>query len=214
MSEIPRNRKTDNQFTASLGSNASFMGYMGSYKRAFDALMEQVHSSGHSVDLLAYPILFIARHCLELGFKTNIRYFAQYSERDDHIKSGSHDLRDLFTAFKLHVNSAIKNIEARVGSPVDKETIQEFKNYCKKVEKLTSVFQPLDQHSDRFRYPVNKQNQEHVEPEATINLLDVQELIEESMVLLAYTAAVFGRYTDVLDTIDDAYEQTMREQYL
>lgn len=212
MSEIPRNRKTDAQFTSSLGSNASFMGYMSSYKRAFDALMEQVHSSGHSVDMLAHPILFIARHCLELGFKTNIRYFAKYSKRDDHIKSGSHDLRDLFIAFNLHVNSAIKNIEARVGSPIDKETIEEFKKYCKKVEELTSVFQLLDQNSDRFRYPVNKRNEEHVKPVATINLLDVQELIEESMVLLAYTAAVFGRYTDVLDTIDDAYEQEIYQQ--
>src|SRR5690606_29861396 len=118
---IPDNKYTRHQFNAYLGLNLSFANYLGTYKYAFEALMDNVYQSGLRVDRLAYPILFIARHGIELGFKTNIRYFLRYSEKDDFKKAGTHDLEKLFSAFKLHIAETIKNLKSKYGVEVDKD---------------------------------------------------------------------------------------------
>lgn len=213
MSEIPVNNYTRHQFNAYLGYYISFGNYLYSYKAAFEALLKNVHESGLHVDHLAYPILFIARHCMELGFKTNIRYFIKYSEKDDYKKAGTHDLEKLFAAFKLHIYTTIDNLKEKYGIEVEKGDIDEFNNYCKEVDKLTSIFHILDKSSDSFRYPVDKENNKSFEHHETLNLLDVKELYDKSMLLLTHTADVFAKYTDFADEINNMYEQEMRENY-
>lgn len=213
MADIPDNKHTRYQFEASIGTQLSFMGYLGHYQRAFEALMEHVYTTGFSVDRLSYPILFIARHCMELGFKTNIRYFAKYSGRKDYTTGGTHDLAGLFGAFKLHVSATIQNLRGIHGILVSEEDKKEFDSYCKKVEELVMTLHALDKNSDSFRYPVDKENNDSFKPADTINLLDVKRLYEESMTLLVYTASVFGKYTDIIDEIEEAYEQELREHY-
>jgi hypothetical protein len=217
MSDIPDNKHTRHQFEAAIGSNLSFMSYLGQYQRAFEALIEHVHVSGFSVDRVAYPILFIARHCIELGFKTNIRYFAQYSGKKDYTTGGTHDLVGLFGGFKLHVTATIESLRKDHDIIVDKADKKEFNNYCEKVNQLVTTLHALDKNSDSFRYPVDKDNKSSFEPTTTINLLDVKKLYEESLVLLVYTASVFDKYTAVIDErkeiLDDIYQQELREHY-
>ena len=213
MKEIPDTKHTRHQFNAFLGHHLSFASYFGSYERAFEALMEKVYQSGNHVDLLAYPILFIARHCMELGFKTNIRYFLKYSEKDDFKKGGTHDLEKLFGAFKLHIGETIKNLKSKYGIDVDKADTEEFNKYCEEVNKLTNIFHLLDKNSDSFRYPVDKESNNSFEQKDAINLLDVRDLYHKTSILLTHTANVFGKYTDYADEIENMYEQEMRENY-
>lgn len=213
MNEIPNDFKTRHQFNAYLGHYLSFGNYLSCYKKAFEALMDNVYQSGFHVDRLAYPILFIARHCMELGFKTNIQYFLKYSEKDDYKKGTTHDLEKLFGAFKLHVRETIKNLEAKYGTVVDKVDIDEFDKYCEEVNKLTDIFHLLDKNSDSFRYPFDKDNNKSLDHEVQINLLDVKELYDKSMLLLFHTADVFSKYTDFADEIENMYEQEMRAHY-
>lgn len=213
MNDIPDNKHTRYQFNANLGDHLSFASYFGSYERAFEALMENVYKSNHSVDLLAYPILFIARHCIELGFKTNIRYFLKYSEKDDFKKAGTHDLEKLFGAFKLHIAETIKNLYSKYGIEVDKDDIEEFNKYCEEVNKLTGIFHLLDKNSDSFRYPVDKENNKSFEHKDIINLLDVRDLYKRTSILFTHTADVFAKYTDYADEIDRMYEIEMRVYY-
>lgn len=213
MTDIPDNKRTRHQFNAYIGHYLSFNDYLNSYENAFNALMEKVYLSKYHIDHLAYPILFIARHCMELGFKTNIRYFQKYSEKDDFTKAGTHDLEKLFGAFKLHITGTIKKLKAKYGVEVEKIDIDEFDKYCEEVNKLTAVFHLFDKNSDSFRYPVNKENDKSFELQDTINLLDVKELYEKSMVLFKHTADVFSKYTDFVDEIESIYEQEMRANY-
>jgi hypothetical protein len=213
MDKIPINNETRAQFEAFIGYYMSFESYLYSYKEAFDALMKQVYESSFHVDQLAYPILFIARHCMELGFKTNIRYFMKYSEKDDYKKAGTHDLEKLFAAFQLHVYATIRNLKEKHGIDVETDDVHEFKKYCEDVEKLTAIFNLLDKNSDSFRYPVDKDNNKSFQQNDRINLLDVKELYDKSMLLLTFTGAVFAKYTNFVDQINEAYEQAMRDQY-
>lgn len=213
MDEIPNDKRTRHQFNAYIGHYLSFGDYLASYKSAFEALMVRVYQSGFHVDHLAYPILFIARHCMELGFKTNIRYFSKYSEVEDFKKAGTHDLEKLFGAFKLHIAGTIKNLKDIYGIEVEKDDIDGFNKYCEDVSKLTNIFHLLDKNSDSFRYPVDKDNNNSFDNKETINLLDVKELYEKSMLLLTHTANVFAKYTDFADEIENMYKQEMRANY-
>ncbi len=213
MNDIPKTVVTNSQFNAHIGNYLSFGSYLSSYKQAFDVLMNNVYDSNFHVDRLAYPILFIARHCMELGFKTNIRYFIKYSEKDDFRKAGTHDLENLFAAFKLHVLATIKNLKDKYNIDVEEVDKKEFNNYCNEVERLTATLHSLDRGSDSFRYPVDKNNNNSFEQNQTINLLEVKKLYDQSMILLTYTADVFSKYTDFADEINSIYEREMIEQF-
>lgn len=213
MADIPDNKYTRHQFNAYLGHYLSFGNYLESYKNAFEVLMDSIYHSGRHVDHIAYPILFIARHCMELGFKTNIRYFLNYSEKEDFKKAQTHDLEKLFGAFKLHVMETVRNLKTKYGIEIEKVDIDDFNKYCEEVNKLTNIFHLLDKNSDSFRYPVDKENNKPFEHQDIINLLDIKDLYEKSMLLLTYTADVFTKYTDFADEIEDMYEQEMRTGY-
>lgn len=210
---ISRDKKTEDQFTAYIDYYLSFPAYLGQYKRSFDVLIQSVYKSGNHVDHLAYPILFLARHCMELGLKTNIRYFSEYSEKSDYVKAGTHDLEKLFFAFKDHIKITIKNLKDKHDITVDENDIKAFEELALEVEKLNNIFHLLDRNSDAFRYPVDKEQNPSFKKGETINILDVAELLEKSMTLFIHTADVFSKYTDYADEIEQFYEDLMREQY-
>ena len=202
---IPDNNRTRAQFNAYIGTYLSFGGYLESYSNAFEVLIKEVHKTGFHVDHLAYPILFIARHCLELGFKSNIRYFSKYSQKDNSTKKAGHHLEGLFNDFKLHVKETIRVLKTNYGIEIDKEDIKDFEMYCKDVEKLTNIFHSLDKSSDSFRYPVDRNNNNSFDYKETINLLDIKELFDRSIILLKFTTFLFEKYTILVDEVKDSY---------
>jgi hypothetical protein len=213
MTQIQRNKRTEHQFNAFIDYYLSFPSYLGSYKRSFDILLKDVLVTNSHVDYIAYPILFLARHCMELGLKTNIRYFAKYSEKGDYVKAGTHDLENLFQAFKMHVDKTFETLRAKYGIDVEKVDKKSFKELCAEVEKLNSTFHLLDKNSDAFRYPVDKEQNPSFKKGERINIIDVAELLEKSMTLFVHTSDVFAKYTDYADEIESYYEGLMREQY-
>lgn len=213
MNQIERNKKTENQFNAYIDYYLSFPSYLGSYKRSFDILVQNVKQTNSHVDHIAYPILFLARHCMELGLKANIRYFAEYSEKDDYTIAGTHDLEKLFQAFKMHVEKTFENLKYKYGISVEKSDKKSFRDLCDEVEKLNIIFHKLDKNSDAFRYPVDKEQNPSFSQGERINVLDVAELLEKSMTLFIHTADVFSKYTNYVDEIESYYERLMREQF-
>src|SRR5690242_5681506 len=123
------------KYEAYLGNDRSFMGYVTTYHNAFNSLIEDVNRTDLHVDRISYPMLFMARHAMELGFKANIRYFKKYSERDDFTNSDSHNLKKLFEAFKLHISTTVKNLKSKFDINVSQDNLKEFEAYCKEVEK-------------------------------------------------------------------------------
>jgi len=195
------------RFEAFLGNYMNFGSYLNSYHSAFDALVETVEESNGHVDYLAFPILFTARHAMELGFKANIKYFAKYSEKNDFTNSDSHSLKDLFEGFKLHVSETIDNLKTKYGVEIPKDEIEEYKKYRKIVDELVDRFDILDKGSTCFRYPVDKDNERVFQPRETVNILNIKELFEKTMTLIYHTSDLFSQYTDYVDDC----ENEMRE---
>ncbi|GEP93497.1 hypothetical protein SAMN05660909_05396 [Chitinophaga terrae (ex Kim and Jung 2007)] len=201
------------KFEAYIGYYQSFMSYFGSYIRAVGVLINHVEEKESSVDTIAYPIMFLVRQCLELGLKANIRYFKKYSKVNNHVKANTHHLKPLQDAFKVHILKTIENLKNENGVIVDKGEIDEFNNYFAKLDQLTTIFDKLDKDSDAFRYPVDKKEEDSFEHSETVNILEVYELLKEVETLLAYTAAVFQKYTDYADTIEQYYREEMEKMY-
>lgn len=198
------------KYQANLGiGNPTFFKYMNMYNHAFNILYNSLDTGIHNADWISYPMLFLARHSLELGLKANIKYFAKYSKLDPMAYAQSHDLEGLFNQFKVNVNNAIDNIESTSGWKIDKEDKKEFDKYCKQLEILIKKFKTLDLKSFGFRYPVDKTGIpvfEHIEP---INMIEVKTILDSGMTLLNFTADVFAKYTDYIDEM----ERIMREDY-
>lgn len=213
MSEKSKLKYSRAKYEAYLGNYLSFGGYLGAYQNAFNVLVEDVERTDLHVDRIAYPMLFIARHCLELGFKANIQYFKRYSERVDYTNSDSHNLKDLLGGFKLHVDATVKNLKAKHDIDIDAEDWEDFKKHYEEVQKLTSIFDILDKGSFCFRYPVDVKGNKVFSFDATINLIDIKQALDKSMIMLTYTAALFSKYTDYADMIDSMYEEEMNKAY-
>jgi len=201
------------KFEAFLGNYMNFGSYLSSYENAFNTLIDSVNKSAFHVDYLAYPILFSARHALELGFKANIRYFSKYSEKKDFTNSDSHILIDLFNGFKLHVRESIRMLNEKYEIVVEEEDIKEFESYCDTVDDLVDRFEILDRGSFSFRYPVDKKNKRVFHHTDRLNILDIKELFDNAMLLLHYTSSVFSKYTDYADYIEEIYDAEIRSYY-
>ncbi|VBB45843.1 conserved hypothetical protein [uncultured Paludibacter sp.] len=213
MADIKNDKYTKSRFNAYLGNYMNFGSYLSSYENAFNTLIDSVNTSGFHVDYLAYPILFTARHSLELGFKANIRYFAKYSKKSNFVNTDSHNLIDLFSAFKIHVRESIINLKKKYQIDVEKDDIKDFESYCKMVDDLVDKFDVLDKGSFCFRYPVDKSNKRVFQPTDIVNILDIKELFDKAMILLNHTADIFSKYTDYADYIEQSYEEEMRSTY-
>jgi hypothetical protein len=173
-------------------------------------LVGHIKKSQNHIDTIAYPCLFLVRHSLELGFKVNIKFFSKYSNKKDHIKSTSHNLKHLFNAFKLHVNSAISELQLNYSIIINKNDLIDFNRYCKEVDLLVNTFDLLDQTSESFRYPVTRKNKPVFNNIKKINLLDIEDLFDKSMILLRFTSSVIGQYTQELDYMNEVFENELR----
>lgn len=213
MIEIPRNKHNESRFTAFIDTYLTFPNYMGSYKRSFDILLEEVVKSNCHIDYIAYPLLFMARHCMELGLKTNIIYFSNYSKTDHYSNIVTHDLEKLFEAFKMQVNFSFVTMKNNYGIEVDEVDKRSFNELCCEVQKLNQIFHILDKNSDAFRYPIDKMKNPSFKIGERINILEVNNLLEKAMTLFSHTADVFSKYTDYVDEIENYYKGLISQQY-
>lgn len=198
------------KYQANLGiGNPTFFKYMNMYNHAFDILYDSIDTGIHNADWISYPMLFLARHSLELGLKANIKYFAKYSKKDSSSHSYSHKLDGLFHQFRAHVSKALHNIESTSGMKIDKGDRKEFNKYCKQLKLLIKKFEKLDLDSIGFRYPVDDNGDLVFDPIQQIDIIEIKNILDRAMTLLNFTTDVFAKYTDYIDE----NERIMKEEY-
>ena len=69
------------RLTANLKMAMSHMSFLGQYERAVNIIIDQIISSGNRIDRVAYPLLYVIRHSLELGYKANLECLTKYSKK-------------------------------------------------------------------------------------------------------------------------------------
>ena len=146
-----------------IGDGYYSFGYIYSYKRAGDILVEQLEP-----DALIYPIMFCYRQYLELLLK-NI-YMSNKSEEDyrKYIKKVSHN-----------IIKSWKYINPILSSQIETKNL----NF---IEKVLNAFNKLDSSSIVFRYEYDKEMNRNID-DKRINIKKVKNDIEKIDQILGYT---------------------------
>lgn len=201
------------KFNAYLGNYSSFWEYLHTYRNAFEVLFNDVAAKDLYVDRLAHPMLFSARHSLELGLKANIRYLHSYSKRRDFTNSTSHNLKDLFHAFKVHIKAMIENLIKDYGIKVEREDVKAFEVYCDNIEPFINWLSFIDKDSFSFRYPVDVNNNLVFNLNERVDLISIKQALDNSMILLEFTPLVFKKYIDYVDVLENKYKEEVLHSY-
>lgn len=177
------------QLNACVGKNG--LNDITTYEDGFhDAVMimlkQLIDKRNHRVDTLVYPIIFSARHRIELFLKWLISEIEELNNMkkrrfEQLSRLNTHDLKLLWDyAEELCL------VDQRYNEPINtlKGYIQDYFD--------------VDLTGETFRYPFNNSNQQHLEDRSLINML------------------TFGnRYVEMSDTIDHITEMTrfIEEEY-
>jgi len=185
--------------------------YLRGYKHAFNSLIEDVLRKNISVDYMAHPILFIARHAVEIGLKANVYELEQYTKCRFYDIPKCHQI----TKWLLEFDSQVQKFYDLCGIKqisIDKSEKAQYKRYYKCLYELingNSKFKGLgiiDDGSINFRYPYKKLNQKGnpkmekvFEIADIISIAEVEKLFNEAVVLLEHTPNVFEHYMKFMD---------------
>lgn len=139
----------------------SYSGYADKYKDAFNILTAVTPDSSYNKDQFAYPIMFLARHIIELRLKELIQLCN--GERVIFYKKPKCKLLKLLDSLKC--KSVPKETKKQKEPTHSLSSLwQEFDSLYKgeknkqylKVGKLINELNRLDSKSDTFRYPIHK----------------------------------------------------------
>ena len=174
------------KFTAYIGLDRNWWQYYSHYKSAIDHLIEGVEGN-LPVNTVSSPLLFLIRHCLELGFKANILKLETVSNARPKLtfKDGnSHSLEHLYGIFKDHLFEIQKNHDIEQSI---KEAMNEFLN---QTESLKNILHQLDKASYNFRYPVDTDGNYNFEWDEQVNIADIVDAFYKLQPFIVFTDQV------------------------
>lgn len=161
--------------------NESFTGYADKYKEAVTKLSEIIHNDSYNKDQLTYPIMFLARHVLELRLKELVQLsngsIVIFQKKP---KCKLQKILDRFTGESATTDKQEKKHKEPTHSlsslwhEFDSVYKGEKNKQYLKVGKLINELNSLDSKSDTFRYPIHKDGV----VTATSEFIDIENYIK------------------------------------
>lgn len=183
------------QFTAYVGHVFSEMGLLGEYENAINIIIKHLKDTKTRIDIVAHPVLYMMRHSLELGYKSNFEYFEPYSNRQSSRKKFEcHDLQKLHGEFKEHFD--LINTELNF----DNDLVVEFDKYYNQTTTLINQLGSTEASS--FRYTKNTKGQRIFKSTETKDIGVIKELYDQAITMLAHTSNLISPYTDYKDLMN------------
>lgn len=180
-------------YNACVGKNGfnDISSYEDGYHDAVNILFEQlIKERKYHVDTLVYPILFSARHRIELFFKKFVDRLEKLNALKDRKynripRKNIHDLRILWEYVE-----ELSQVDKRYS-----EDIIDLNDFIKD-------YFDIDLTGETFRYPFNNNNQQHLEDRSRINLLVFKEQYDSMSQLINY----IDKYS--YEMIEEYYQKT------
>ena len=181
-------RLHDSHFTAFVGHYPHFSTYVAFYQDAVDSLFKRVAVGNDTPDMVAFPLLFLMRHTLELGYKYSLFHLCTLnSTKFDPMYVERHSL------VKLHKRLGTE-YQAAIGTGSLPESDKEsFDKYYALTESSMKRFEELDASSTRTRFP-NADESPVFAQGTTVNLLELKNEFDDAMILLTTMADVIEQY--------------------
>jgi hypothetical protein len=161
------------RYNACVGENGIFDGkYFLGYDLSVKVLCKTLIKDTTEIDQLIFPILFNARHAIELYIKDALYNIFKINESIDFIKDMDIDVdklqstHNLYNLWQMFENNAMK---------LDRR-IQEYIDYQK--EYISDYFE-IDLSGETFRYQYTKENAIHLSKTPLINIIHFYERYNE-----------------------------------
>ena len=181
-------RLHEGNFKAFVSHYPTFSAFVAFYKDAVESLYRRVSEGNDTPDQIAFPLLFLMRHTLELGYKYSLVHLcARNSTVFDPQKVERHSLLMLHKRLKSEYDAATAN---GVLPESDKES---FEKYYALTEASMKRFEDLDASSTRTRFPSVDESSVFAEG-TTINILELKNEFDDAMILLTTMADVIDQY--------------------
>lgn len=171
------------------------------FDEATKILIKAAHDGSATIDAAIYPLVFCARHRIELFIKDQLMKFKKIrdnSEITEQLLISTHDLEKLWDLLKKNA----------------KTTDRRMLDFVKNAEEYIIDFAEIDPTGETFRYPYSKYKTQHLINTPIINISvfekrysGLSELFEEFEYLTNYLIYEYqhGTFTDELSR-DDIYE--------
>ncbi|MCA9385438.1 hypothetical protein KC717_02195 [Candidatus Dojkabacteria bacterium] len=193
------NSEYDWQYDALIGVHQTWFAFFSGYRLAVDELFNSLLKR-RSIDILAYPFLFLIRHTIELGLKANIHLLANYSEQDYGVGKSIHKLKYLQDAMMKHFEYLSKT------EPKDDTIYKGFHTENEKLSVLIDYFENIDLMSMSFRYPMDRQGNKSLLYQERINLLKIKDQFNEAVNILDRTRDVLEPLFEMIDEYRETYQ--------
>ncbi len=180
------------QFTAYVGHITGDMNLLGQYETAINIIIKDLKSTKTRIDVVSYPVLYMMRHSLELGYKRNFEYLEKYSKRTTSSKiQSSHNLEKLHSELKVHVDIISNELS------FDKDLIQALDNYYNPTTEFIKELKPHQASS--FRYTKDNKGINIFDSKDQIDIGSLKQGYDKAVIMLAHLANVISPYTDYKD---------------
>jgi len=164
------------RFNACVGRNgrAKISDYQFGYQSAVNIVINFIKRNTRYVDPLIYPLLFSARHSIELFIKETISHLGiidKMINKKDQYKNHLliHDINILWNYLKK-----LASFDKRINEPIN--LLDEY---------ITDYFD-IDLTGETFRYPFDTKNRHHLEDFSVINVLKFEKRFNEMNSIMEY----------------------------
>lgn len=154
-----------NRYNACIGTNSlhDLRTYAEGYLQASQMLLDNIFEKrlAYERDTLVHPILYSARHAIELSIKHVLVRLNETDRKTDNRLLHGHSLKELWDLFK-------------------KQTLFD-RRFVSVVGDIDSIVVQLDQadpDAQDFRYPVNADGQQTLDGKVIVDLITVKELVD------------------------------------
>ena len=192
----------DVHLNACVGENGGqdHIKYGFGYDEAVELMIKAAEEDNVTVDAIIYPLVFCARHRIELFLKDHLLKFTEIRHNDtitESLLSNTHDLSTLWNLFKEY------------GAKTDRRILP----FLKKAQPYITDFAKIDPTGETFRYPYDKLKSIHLKHTPIINIntfaksyFKISKLIKELEHLTEYLQDEYSQntFTDKLSR-DDIY---------
>lgn len=204
-------------YIAYIGHASSNLNYWGQYDELIKFIFEKFPIEKQRIETIAFPLLHLISHSLELGYKENIEYLQKYTKRrrPKWFKTWSqlfrnHRLLNLHKELKFQFDKLCKQFG------VDENTIKEFDSYYKEA---TDLVQKLKTETETYRYAYKldfhgRKIKRVIKHETTLDLSEVERLFNKTKILLTHTADIISYWTDYEDYINKHPQYNKGKGYL
>jgi len=176
-------------FNACVGQNgqAKIQDYQFGYQLAVNVMINFIKQDTRYVDPLIYPLLFSARHSIELFIKEIISHLEIinkmiYNKTQFKNHFLIHDISILWEHLKK-----ISSFDKRIKDPISR--LDEY---------ITDYFD-IDLTGETFRYPFDTKNKHHLDDFSVINVLKFEKRFNEMNSIIEYVYFIIDNLTTEYD---------------